>query len=234
MGSGVSLLSEQGEQYITEEFMRVKPEDSNRDYLVLEELRLIKPMADFPVNFAHLGTLFAVDTDRDGRITLKDLIDFAKMWASQQRNYERFDFQARMQGQCTVKLCKFVLSDGGVDAFVEWFTKVVMGTRELMQFDRYANVLYTTFDTAKVIHEVLNIERTFGYDPQGFFDLLQRVGEEMGLLHLDDDELDDAVPLPAIRLLAEHFIVGFTKMLPQMGFNIHAMLPSCTIPMTNR
>jgi hypothetical protein len=128
-------------------------------------------MADFPVNFAHLGTLFAVDTDRDGRITLKDLIDFAKMWASQQRNYERFDFQvqmircdpphgpaqhsrlnvghgacsallgvrglecrfgqARMQGQCTVKLCKFVLSDGGVDAFVEWFTKVVMGTREV-------------------------------------------------------------------------------------------------------
>ena len=101
----------------------------------------------------------------------------------------------------------------------------------------------------------VNVECT-----QGFFDLLQRVGEEMGLLHLDDDELDDAVPLPAIRascicdstrtnatqrnvahschcpagLLAEHFIVGFTKMLPQMGFNIHAMLPSCTIPMTNR
>ncbi len=50
-------------------------------------------MADFPVNFGHLGTLFAVDADRDGRISLKDLIDFAKMWASQQRNYERFDFQ---------------------------------------------------------------------------------------------------------------------------------------------
>lgn len=234
MGSGVSTLSEQGVQYITDEFNRVKPEDEERSYLVLEELRMMKSMVDFPVNFCHLGTLFVVDSDLDGRIALSDLIVFANMWASQQRNYERFDFQARMQGQCTLKLCKFVLSEGGVEKFVDWFTKVVMGKREAYKFAKYPNALYTNWDTAKLVHEVLNIEKAYGYDSQAFFDLLQRVGEEMGMLHIDDDELDEAIPMPAIRLLAEQFITGFIKMLPQMGFNIHEMLPSCTIPMTAR
>ncbi len=40
-----------------------------------------------------------------------------------------------------------------------------------------------------------------GLDSQALLDLLQRAGEDAGLLQLDDEEFDDLVPLAVVREL---------------------------------
>ncbi len=51
-------------------------------------------------------------------------------------------------------------------------------------------------DSALTIHKMLSIEVSIGFDFYSFFDLLQRTGEEWGMMDLDDPDFDEAVPVP--------------------------------------
>lgn len=42
-----------------------------RDFLVLSELRQLQSIEDLPIDMNHLGTLFVLDADRNGRVTLQ-------------------------------------------------------------------------------------------------------------------------------------------------------------------
>jgi hypothetical protein len=48
---------------------------------------------------------------------------------------------------------------------------------------------------------------------------MQRVGEEMGQLRLDNEALDNVVPAKVIHLFAENFANGFVGMMTKLGFN---------------
>ena len=52
---------------------------------------------------------------------------------------------------------------------------------------------------------------------QEFLDLLQRTGEEKSILDIDEEELDDVVPLEIMRLFAEEVISSYSAMLT-LGF----------------
>lgn len=54
-------------------------------------------------------------------------------------------------------------------------------------------------DTIEALHHLLRVQDTIGIDFQGFFDLLQRVGEERRLMDLRDEEQDDWVPIGVVR-----------------------------------
>lgn len=53
-----------------------------------------------------------------------------------------------------------------------------------------------------VLHELLNVHQISGHDFQAFFDLLQRAGEEKGLMDLDDEALDDFCAVAVVQQLA--------------------------------
>jgi hypothetical protein len=48
---------------------------------------------------------------------------------------------------------------------------------------------------------------------------MQRVGEEMGQLRLENEALDNVVPAKVIHLFAENFANGFLNMMSKLGFN---------------
>ena len=57
------------------------------------------------------------------------------------------------------------------------------------------------------------MQETQGLDFQAFLDLLQRVGEEQGMLDLDDEVLDDWLPMPVIRDLLGNMNCGAMKVM---------------------
>ena len=57
------------------------------------------------------------------------------------------------------------------------------------------------------------LQETQGLDFQSFLDLLQRVGEEQGMLDLDDEILDDWLPMPVIRDLLGNMNSGAMKVM---------------------
>eukprot|EP00961_Rhodomonas_salina_P177708 2396405-Rhodomonas_salina.1 len=69
MGGAPSVLNDVISRHCTAEFKRLCPK--GRDFLVLSELRQLQSIEDLPIDMNHLGTLFVLDADRNGRVTLQ-------------------------------------------------------------------------------------------------------------------------------------------------------------------
>ena len=70
-------------------------------------------------------------------------------------------------------------------------------------------------NAVSVLYEVLAVHQTSGHDFQAFFDLLQRAGEEKGLMDVEDEALDDFCPVPVAQQFALAATRGLaTAMLP--------------------
>eukprot|EP01132_Coremiostelium_polycephalum_P006770 gene6770-8395_t len=136
----------------------------------------MQPPRDCTIDTSHLGTLFAIDKRLTGRFYENDIIDFAKIYASQAlHNGRKDDFQSKFQAYCTLKMWNEISKPDGVD--------------------------------------ILSIKNYYGGDFRSFLDLMQRTAEEQGFMKLDEDELDDVVPLVILKNFSKHFINGFVKLM---------------------
>jgi len=52
----------------------------------------IKPPREYPLETTHLGTLFIMDKDKDGKFSLHDLVDFATLYHERQARQDVVDF----------------------------------------------------------------------------------------------------------------------------------------------
>jgi hypothetical protein len=59
-------------------------------------------------------------SNRDGRFTLNELLEFTDLVRLRSRCYQPYEFQAQMQGYCTLQLWKAICQEGGQQAFVDW------------------------------------------------------------------------------------------------------------------
>jgi len=48
-----------------------------RDFMVLSDILNVEMPDDYKMNFFHLGMLYCMDVDKDGRFYLEDLVTFA-------------------------------------------------------------------------------------------------------------------------------------------------------------
>ena len=76
---------------------------------------------------------------------------------------------------------------------------LIENSSERRRFWRYGTQQYIHVDTIEALYHLLRVQDTLGVDFQGFFDLLQRVGEERRLMDLKDEEQDDWVPLGVLK-----------------------------------
>ena len=66
----------------------------------------------------------------------------------------------------------------------------------------FCRATYGVLDTAEALYALLGAAQDGAApatDQQAFFDLLQRAGEEAGLLDLEDETLDECVPLAVVE-----------------------------------
>ncbi|EGG16800.1 hypothetical protein DFA_07778 [Cavenderia fasciculata] len=205
------------ESYISDEFKRVNK--SNNGYIVLDQLLEMQPPRECTIDTNHLGTLFAIDRRLTGRFYEKDIIEFARIYAShlfqqQQGGGSKDDFHSKFQAYCTLKMWNEISKpENGTEMFVEWFTKLFTENPSYSQsFSRHPDIIFLTSDAVNKMYHILSIKNYYGGDFRSFFDLMQRTAEEQGTMKLDED-LDDLVPLPVLKLFSKEFINGFVKLM---------------------
>eukprot|EP01121_Diplochlamys_sp_Union-15-3_P000867 TRINITY_DN10728_c0_g1_i2.p1 TRINITY_DN10728_c0_g1~~TRINITY_DN10728_c0_g1_i2.p1 ORF type:complete len:189 (-),score=18.94 TRINITY_DN10728_c0_g1_i2:73-639(-) len=168
------------------------------------------------LDLTHLGTLFVMDKSRSGKFYAEEIIDFCTLYLERHaKNKTNVDFLKEFQGYCTLQLWNFV-SNHGQEAFVDWFCKLFSHNR-IFFYKTRPKVVYLTQDSIKTLHEILNISKTYGLEFQSFFDLCQKVGQEMKL-YKESKRIDDVVPLEVIKIFAADFITGFIKYMEELGF----------------
>ena len=60
--------------------------------------------------------------------------------------------------------------------------------------------------TIKLLYEVLHVRETHNIEFQQFFALMQSTGEEMDLMHVEEEKQDNFVALPVVQTFAKNFI----------------------------
>ena len=103
MGNGASIASSNMEAFVVREFDRVRG-DAERTYLTLSEMVELRSIEQLPVDFADLGTLFCLDANRDGMVTLPELTAFMLLCSVKSREYKAHEFQARMAAFAAAQL----------------------------------------------------------------------------------------------------------------------------------
>lgn len=122
----------------------------------------------------------------------------------------------------------------GDQLFVNWFADLT-SRGSTIEVPKYPNQVFIPSENIRVIHDVLlvsvaplahsyfcaqilNIYKTYGVDYKAFFNLMQRTAEELKYMDLDDEDLDDLVPVSVVKLFAKDFIDGFINYMLELGF----------------
>ena len=75
-GNFSNLTSKQAlDAFITQEYERAR--NKKRDYLVLSEILSVNLPDDYIFKFCHIGNLFCMDANKDGRFSLEDLLAYS-------------------------------------------------------------------------------------------------------------------------------------------------------------
>ena len=123
MGNGASIASSNMEAFVVREFDRVRA-DSERTYLVLPEMIQLRSIEQLPIDFADLGTLFYLDANRDGMVTLSELNAFMLLCSRKSREYQAHEFQRRMAAFATTELWRLGIRPEPAP-FVGWMAALV-------------------------------------------------------------------------------------------------------------
>ena len=217
---GASCSFDYVRQLSAAEFQRILG-DKERDYLHLSEVLQIKPPEEITLSFYHIGTLFVIDDDKDGRFSLVELEKFARFCLRKQKDYKQHEAHSMLQAACTLQMWLSVSKKQGDEEqegendFVAWVGKLLYEDENVSYFE---DKPFVRSDTLLHLFELLNVKTTHGIDFQMFFDLLQQAAEEQGMMSIELQDMDDYVPLLICQQFAGHFITGFARLMHQLGF----------------
>jgi hypothetical protein len=120
---------------------------------------------------------------------------------------------------------KEVCSDEGELLFANWIKTLLIETQMEKQpnDDEEVNpdpAKYLDTTTLNLLYEILNVKLTHGIGFKTFFDLMQEVSEDMGLIDIPDSE-EDYVHVDVLEIFCKNFIRGFSKLIVDLGFDVN-------------
>ena len=88
MGANFSNFNEKLiKTFAMNEFEKSKG-SKKRDYLVLSDILSVQLPEDYQFNFHHLGTLYCMDWNKDGRFSKEDILNFSSLAIGQIKKYK--------------------------------------------------------------------------------------------------------------------------------------------------
>lgn len=172
---------------------------------------------EHPLDPGHLGTLFMLDQTKDGRFFFEEIMDLAATYSERlAADTGSVNFVKEFQGYCTLYMWSVVSKPDGQKNFVDWFANLF--SQGVANFTTPNQEACIPQDSVKLLHRLLQIDKTYGLDFLPFFDLMQRVAEELKLISVDDEQFDYFVPVAVTRIFATEFIAGFVNYMLQLEF----------------
>ena len=219
---GTSMLNPRktSRQYIEEEFRRVLKKNSAKHHLTLQHVLTFRATGfSLPVDISHLGVLWVLDRNHDGKITLDELYGLLDFCRQEGMKFPTYEQENNLRALCTIKLWEDVgSSPEGKDAFVHWISNLLIeNSSERRRFWRYGSHQYIHVFTLEILHKVLKLQEVLGIGFQAFVDVLQRVAEEQKLMDLCDEEQDDWVPLSVVREFTSSTYLGAVKLMADIS-----------------
>lgn len=187
-----------------------------RDYLVLSEVQAIVPPEDFNIKLSHVGNLYVLDEDKDGRFTCKELVHFATYCLKNVPNFKAYEFHFQIQAQSTILLWHELNSTNGEDDFTAWIGRLIYENKGVDYFDIVPDIPFVKIESVKLLYDILDMNLLNGFTYQNFFYQLQQAAEELDMMALDCRELDDFVPLTVCQEFARDFQIGFRSLFTEI------------------
>eukprot|EP00003_Mantamonas_plastica_P032957 TRINITY_DN91_c0_g5_i2.p1 TRINITY_DN91_c0_g5~~TRINITY_DN91_c0_g5_i2.p1 ORF type:complete len:341 (-),score=107.03 TRINITY_DN91_c0_g5_i2:472-1494(-) len=187
------------------------------DNICVEELIQFQDFYDYHIDFQHIGVLWVLDSRKRGIFDREDLFNFVELVNQNDDFGVENEFQWRFQSFCTVKLWYDVEVEEQ-EGFDEWLTKVVTAPFKIREYRDYPNVRFVSSDALRLLHRILDIGTT-SYGFQEFLDLAQQTAEEKNMQKLEDEYLDDVIPVDIIRVFSENFLTGMCSLMKEIGYS---------------
>ncbi|GBF91777.1 hypothetical protein Rsub_04081 [Raphidocelis subcapitata] len=165
-----------------------KSDDGGKGWLSLREIQKLQLI--WGIDPGHLGVLYAVDRDRDGRVTLEEALAFARHAAALTRGQRARDTLAAValaQGECSLAMWRALSAPGGRAAFVAWAVRMITAG-EGASPPRGWDVPCVAAAAVKNLHRLFDMERRQGLLLEDFWELLLAAAEDQGLLPPAADE----------------------------------------------
>ena len=204
-------------ELILDEFAAVK-KDSLREHLVLSEVVKITPPDDYNVKIGHIGNLFVLDRQKDGRFTIEDLFKFGEYCRDESSKFKGYEFTFQLQAQSTLLMWK-ELQAGAPEDFSGWVGRLLYENSPVQYFAVAPGVPFVNIESAKLLYDVMDMKMLKGFSLQDFFNLLQQAAEENRLMPLECKDLDNYVPLSVCQEFSNDFLIGFSRLFKEIGLH---------------
>eukprot|EP01080_Neovahlkampfia_damariscottae_P005709 gene5709-9529_t len=203
------------------EFKKAKSSRNKHSFLTVEEVKNIRIDKIFPdetLRINRLSIIYMLDFDKNGKFSVQDLTDFAEFASKISSISQMGNFRNELEAQCTLCMWKQLTTEKGQKAFIDWCSRL-FSCRMRVKVPNYENIAFVHSDIIPTLHELFQIKETYSLSPQDLTTLMQRVGEENGYMKLEDEKLDNVVPLECIKLFSKYFAEGFIQMMSNLGYS---------------
>ena len=227
-----------------------------RKGLNLNEVLQLKPPDGVLLSFNHLGTLFAIDEEKNGYFSETNLLNFTQNYYCKYCTIVTEDAVAtddgfvEMDGHFTLCLWRSIdqiechkmndtkkceknpadalktpINDLGssddadkIEPLVNWLIMVLTNLGEIRTFKSQPGIAFIHSDNLHSLYKLIDIHASYNIDFQAFLDVVQRSGEDQGLMHLDEADFDDVVPLVILENFLTEYFRSIISMMKELDF----------------
>jgi len=207
------------------------PEITAPLHLTLEQLLVFQFPSHVPISFMSLPTIYALDVAGGGRITLPMIVDFFAWCENKCAEWTRSERAAKLEGLFALKMWH----DGsrlGEAHLVNWFCRLV-SSQQNETITRH-QFTYVHRDSIQAAFQLFRPHFPSELSFQEWFDQLQHIAETHSMLDLEDDTLDDYLPIQAFALFTSYFLTGFFGLFSALGLQSRAAAPVIPASGNNR
>eukprot|EP00698_Gefionella_okellyi_P005823 TRINITY_DN15261_c0_g1_i1.p1 TRINITY_DN15261_c0_g1~~TRINITY_DN15261_c0_g1_i1.p1 ORF type:complete len:222 (-),score=23.57 TRINITY_DN15261_c0_g1_i1:177-842(-) len=185
-------------------------------YLRYEDLSKLESLSELCLNYSHIPTLFCFNSGRDGKYSVDDIIQFVEICNSLAAKLRGHELEMQIRAYCTIQIWNVLHQADGHNRVVDWMLALITEGHQIRTFDTVSEP-FVQVGAVAGLHSLLDVSGTRGMDLQTFQDLMQHVGEKMGLMQVHDKRFDDYVPQIVLRQFIESFVAGFDKLISELG-----------------
>ena len=179
----------------------------------------IEPPEDFNIKVSHIGNLYILDADKDGRFSLEEIYRFAEYCRDESSNFKGYEFNFQLQAQSTIKMWNS-LQKSSEDDFSAWIGRLLYENAGVHYFEKVSpGVPFVNIESVKLLFDVMDMKILKTFTLQDFFNLLQHAAEEMHLMPLECKELDNFIPLSVCQDFSKEFLYGFSRLFKDIGLD---------------